>query len=174
MKKLITITLLSALLAATMVSTAAASWVGSPSHQANVTARYEQTSEPSSVYSVDIIWGKMEFTYSVHTTRTWNSATNSYQDDHDTKWQSEGNEITVVNHSNRPVTAEFAFQPVDSAAFRQFDLSFNVTRDTLEAGVINAYDQADSLTTVLTPSGKLANTVTDMTKAGSVTVSLLS
>lgn len=50
--------------------------------------------------------------------------------------------------------------------------AFSVDTHTLSAGVIGDVAGADSVTTILTLSGALADSVTSFTKVGSVTVTL--
>ena len=70
----------------------------------DVNARYTSGALTPKVYSVDVTWGKMEFTYSVSGTREWNPETHEYADKTSAGWKAEGNDVTVVNHSNIPRT----------------------------------------------------------------------
>ncbi len=74
------------------------------------------TEEP--VISVAITWGKMEFTYSAGG-NVW------HPEDHSSTptnqgWSAEGNDITIVNHSNVGVTAALSFTAEVSGVVGEF------------------------------------------------------
>ena len=48
-----------------------------------VNAKYVEDIKTSKTISADVVWGEMEFTYSVNGTKTWNAKTHEY--DIDTK-----------------------------------------------------------------------------------------
>ena len=54
----------------------------------------------------------MEFTYTVSGTKTWDAAKHEYVISATDAWSGSDNEITVTNHSNAAVNAEFAFTPL--------------------------------------------------------------
>lgn len=119
---------------------------------------------------MDVSWGKMEFTYSASGTRDWDPATHKYTDNTSASWTADGNDVTVVNHSNKDVKVNFAYAAAED--YGGVTGEFSVTSDTLDAGVEDNADGADSVVTRLTLSGVLASNVLEFTKVGSVTVSL--
>lgn len=136
----------------------------------DVNAKYAGGALTPDVYSVDVTWGKMEFTYSVSGTREWDPVTHEYADKTTAGWVADGNGITVVNHSNVDVTVDFAYAAAEG--YSDITGTFNVTSDTLDAGVAGNVKGADSVSTYLTLSGSLASSDSAFTKVGSVTVSL--
>ena len=81
----------------------------------DVTATYDKSA--STMYCVDIYWGKMQYKYSGATT-TWNTETHSYEIGDGGNWElpddaTDGvdNVIRVVNHSNANIYAKFSFTP---------------------------------------------------------------
>lgn len=174
MKKLkkFAVAVLALMLMATQVVPASAETVSDKtgSKSIDVKAKYAGGITTPEVYSVDVTWGKMEFTYSASGTRDWDPATHKYTDNTSASWTADGNDVTVVNHSNKDVTVNFAY-----AAAEGYDGvigEFSVASDTLDAGAVGNVDGADSVSTRLTLSGTLASTVTEFTKVGSITVSL--
>lgn len=143
--------------------------VGTGSHTGVVKGKYAGGTTTPDVVSVDISWGAMEFTYTEGGTNDWNSADHSYTDNGTSGWTASGNTVKVTNHSNVDVDVSFAF-----AAETGYSVTgtFDVTSDTLAAGVEGKYNEADSVTATLTLAGSLANTVTALTKIGNITVTV--
>lgn len=161
-----------ALLAAATLATpalAASQSIGQESLPIDVYARYVDGSTTGTVYSVDISWGNMQFTYAKDGNRTWNPSDHTYNDETTTQWQADGNTIQVTNHSNTDVTATFAFSPFSNLPDLQG--SFSVPSQLLDAGKENDYAGADSVTSQLTLSGAYT-AEGDFAKVGTVTVSI--
>lgn len=87
-----------------------------------VTGIYSDGTKYDVVYSVDISWGNMEFTYSNTPKKTWNPATHTYDavEENDgwscapaTETTLAGNQIKITNHSNANVTCNAEFTPVE-------------------------------------------------------------
>lgn len=75
-----------------------------------VTGTYVQGSGDA-VYSVDVVWDSMEFTYTAAGEGTWNPVDHTYDGQgEDPGWSSTSNTITVTNHSNQAVTAALTFE----------------------------------------------------------------
>jgi len=159
---------LALMLMATQLVLASAEGLGNRTQ--DVKAKYSGGAAEPEVYSVDVTWGKMEFTYSVGGTRTWNPDTHLYDDKSTAGWTEDGNDITVVNHSNKPVNVAFSYEAAQG--FSDIIGSFTSASDTLFAGSLGDYDGADMVTTNLTLSGALASSVTEFTKVGTITVAL--
>ena len=73
----------------------------------DVQAKYVDGVESPDVYSIDVTWGSMQFTYSTSGTREWDPSTHKYKDDVTSGWTASGNTVTVTNHSNRAVKVTF-------------------------------------------------------------------
>lgn len=135
----------------------------------DVKAQYVDNVQTPTVYSVDISWGAMKFTYTETGTRTWNPADHSYNGEPSGAWEAEGNTITVTNHSNADVTADFAFQPAEGIT--GLDGKFSVPQGSLAAGEVGHYNDAESVQSSLTLDGSYTGN-TEMTTVGSVTVTI--
>ncbi|MCD7957004.1 MAG: hypothetical protein LUG93_14905 [Lachnospiraceae bacterium] len=74
------------------------------SSSADVTATYE-SSETEIIYSVDITWGSLEFTYTEAGAQTWDPSTHTYSEAEEGGWSYEegSNILTITNHSNSAV-----------------------------------------------------------------------
>lgn len=170
MKRIISFTLaLASALALAAPAMAEKATIGQESQTIDVYAKYEDGSTTDTVYSVDISWGNLRFTYAKSGTRTWNPSNHTYDDSTSSAWTADGNTITVTNHSNADVTASFSFAPLSNLPDLQG--SFSVPTQTLIAGAENDYVGADSLTTELTLSGVYTG-ADAFTKVGTVTVTI--
>lgn len=171
MKKIFVMLLAALVLAVPVTASAQEDTIGkNGSRSIDVKAKYAGGTTTPEVYSVDVAWGKMEFTYSASGTRDWDPATHKYTDNTSASWTADGNDVTVVNHSNKDVKVDFAYAAAEG--YGGVTGEFSVTTDTLDAGVEDNADGADSVVTKLTLSGVLASNVLEFTKVGSVTVSL--
>lgn len=169
MKK-ITALILALTLAMSLNITAFAATVGTGDQDIDVKGKYQDNTTAPTIYSVDVTWGAMEFTYTESGAMTWNPADHTYTDSTSAAWVANGNTVTVTNHSNAEVTASFAFKALD--AYNTVTGSFDVASETLDAGVVDGYDAADKVVATLALAGTLAETVTDFTKVGTITVTI--
>ena len=82
---------------------------GSSSTSTDVTGTY-QAGTPSTVYSVNITWGSMAFTYQ-DKERQWNPQSQQYEDKTQAYWTctSGANKVEVENRSNAAVDAKLSF-----------------------------------------------------------------
>ena len=85
---------LALMLMATQLVLASAEGLGNRTQ--DVKAKYSGGAAEPEVYSVDVTWGKMEFTYSVGGTRTWNPATHLYDENVTAGWTEDGDRKSVV------------------------------------------------------------------------------
>ena len=173
MKKLFTL-LLAVLMIATMSVTAfAAETVTTDGGEAtiDVKAIYSSAATTPDVISVDVAWGAMEFTYSVGGTHNWDATKHEYVDNTSAAWTASGNTVTVTNHSNVAVKAELIFAA--ETAYSGITGSFGEKATlNLATAVDTAKDAAPSDSANLTLSGELANTVSSLTKVGTITVKI--
>ena len=124
------------------------------------------------VYSVKIEWGEMSFTYKTTGDKTWDPETHTYGLTEGDGWVINGNEVTVTNHSNRPVDVKFSFTKDTTTYKGEYTGKMSVESKQLDAGVENKPDEADSVTSELTLTGTLNAVETAVTKLGEITVSL--
>lgn len=168
MKKAITL-MLAVLMILSMATIAMAAAPGD-SEDIDVTAKYNSSISTVTVYSVDIVWEDMTFTYNEETEKVWNAADHSYTSTTTGDWDKTTATITVTNHSNAAVTANVAYTPVTNTGVTG---TLNTTEKTLAAGAEGKPDEADALVATLTISGKPNENVTNAgVKIGSITVTL--
>lgn len=169
MKKIVSL-ILALVMVMSLSTTAFATTITTGDQDIDVEAKYQDNTTTATVYSVDVSWGAMQFTYTESGAMTWNPADHTYTDSTTAGWTANGNTVTVTNHSNADVTASFAFNAL--AAYDTVTGSFDIASETLDAGVVGGYDDADKVVATLTLAGALAETVTDFTKVGTITVTI--
>lgn len=135
-----------------------------------VTASYRSGAGGGTVYSVDITWGSMAFTYSEGSGSTWNPATHTYSSGGEGGWSNSGNTVTVTNHSNAQVTANLAYD--SEQGYEGISGNFNKSTMNLATAVNTPFASAPTDTAALTLSGTLASTLTDPTTVGTITVTI--
>lgn len=119
------------------------------------------------VYSVDIAWDSLEFTYNLGE-GNWNPTDHSVTADEATGWDKVSANIKVTNHSNVGVSISASFAGSQTTATRN-DVAAALTNNSfnLDAGKLNEYATADNDTAVVkisgTPSTETAFTVGTIT-----------
>ena len=171
MKKLLLIVLTIALVVPMSIPALAAVDTDGGKQDIDVNAKYVDSVNTPVVYSVDVAWGAMEFTYTVSGTRTWNAEKHEYDASTGGAWAATGNEIAVTNHSNTGIKADFTYEK--EAGFDAVTGSFSQGSFPLPSAEGKTTDDA-ALTgkTALTLDGTLASDKTDLTKVGTVTVTI--
>ena len=143
MKKLFVMLLTLTILAVPVTAYGGEDTIGKNENRSiDVQAKYANGTDTPDVYSVNVVWGAMQFTYTV----------------------------TVTNHSNKDVNVSFAY--AKASGFEDVNGAFSVESKTLNAGTVDDVAGADGVSTKLTLSGTLASNITNFTKVGSITVSL--
>ena len=149
---------------------------GTASH--DVTATYVDGSSGGAggaggkVYSVDITWGDMAFTYTAEA-GIWDPTTHKTTGAEGGVWKVDkdgGNTITVTNHSNTDVTAEFRYAA--ASGFEGISGSFDKESLALKTAVGTEVANAPSGTAALTLDGALGSDTTANTTIGTITVTL--
>ena len=144
----------------------------------NVYVTYQAGASSPTIYSVDIVWQSMEFTYTAASEGTWDPETHAYTNKQNASWSYANNKITVTNHSNTEVKATFSYTPatnysavngtfvgVDNKALTNATL-------TLSSAVGSARDVAPSGDAFLSLSGELSSSLENKTICGTVTVTI--
>lgn len=141
----------------------------------DVTATYRADSSGGAggkVYSVDITWGDMAFTYTAEA-GIWDPATHKTTDAEGGVWTVDkdgGNMITVTNHSNTGVTAAFSYAA--DTGFEGISGSFDKESLALKTAVGTEVANAPTGTAALTLDGALGSDTTANTTIGTITVTL--
>ena len=171
MKKLLSGILALVLMLSLIVPAFAATNDGSQGTNIDVKAKYNGGAATTDTIHVNIEWGEMAFTYNVNGTKTWNAATHAYVDNTTKNWTATGNTITITSHSNVPIKATLSFAA--AAAYNTVTGTFDKTVLTLPSAVGKELnDQSLVGTSNLILGGTLADTVTEMTQIGTITVAI--
>lgn len=179
MKKFCSLALVLALLLGLSVSVFAAETANmnnTGSQEIVVSGIYEVGDESDVVYSVEITWENMLFTYKGESEKEWNPQTHKYEESSKASgWVGDGGTITVTNHSNAFITLNCGYAPVESFPDINMDFTYglydpNGVADSIvcsaEAGT------AQNTTITVMPNGVLVNSVTDKTTLGNITLTI--
>lgn len=140
------------------------------SKEIEVTAKSVSSISTPIVYSVDIDWGNMNFTYTQQNTNKWNAGNHSYSLTSDGFWDNPSSNITVTNHSNVAVRVKMMYTALGNTGVK--GVLTNATAE-LAAGEVGNYGGADSVTATLTVSGTPNSTVaSDGVKVGTIKVTI--
>jgi hypothetical protein len=171
MKKLVSM-LVAAALVCTMSTTAFAAdqdGVGTGSYSADVKGTYQAGGSGAVVYSVDIAWTDMSFTYTGAGGGTWDPETHQYSESSEGAWTASNDSITVTNHSNAAVEATASYQA--EAGYESTTMTFGNNGATVATAVGTEVASAPSATITVTPGGTLAESANGG-KIGTITVSI--
>ena len=136
----------------------------------DVTAKYNNGATEPIVYSVDLTWEDMTFTYNESGTRTWNPDTHTYTDTTTSGWDKAAAAVTATNHSNTEVTVKFYYTPQGNTG-----VNASMSKDSfkLAAGVENKPNEAATDSSILTITGTPNNSVTaEGVTIGTITVTI--
>ena len=171
MKKMISL-LAAAALTCTMGTTAFAAdqdGVKTGDYTADVNGTYQAGISGDVVYSVDIAWTDMSFTYTGAGEGTWDPETHQYSGSSEGAWTASDDSITVTNHSNAAVKATAKFEA--DSGYESTTMSFGNNEATVATAVGTEVASAPSATITVTPGGTLAESANGG-KIGTITVSI--
>ena len=138
----------------------------------DIKATYQAGKENTdTVYSVDVKWGSLEYTYSSGVTKSWDSTTLKYKETSGTSsWtcQEGANQITVTNNSNADITASLAYGQTDS----NITGTFTNSKIGLKSAEGTNVGESPSETTTLSLKGALSDTTAEKKEIGKVTVTI--
>lgn len=103
-----------------------------------------QTSAIEEVYSVDIEWGTLDFTYSFGDGAEWDPDTHTISGGTTPGWKNDSANIKVTNHSNVPVSIKAKFGSADTAELNGVTATLSENTFNLAAGVLDKHDEADN------------------------------
>lgn len=139
---------------------------------ADIKATYQAGKESTdTVYSVDVNWGSLEYTYSSGVTKSWDPTTLKYKETSGTSsWtcQEGADQITVTNNSNADITASLAYAGTDS----NITGTFSNSKIGLKSAVGTNAGDGPSGTTTLSLKGALSDTTAEKKEIGNVTVTI--
>lgn len=136
----------------------------------DVTAKYNNSTADPIVYSVDLKWDDMTFTYNESGTRTWDPDTHTYTDTTSAGWDKVSAAVTATNHSNVQVTVKFDYTPQGATG-----VNASMSKDSfkLAAGVENKPNEAATDSSNLMITGTPNNSVTaEGVTIGTITVTI--
>lgn len=139
---------------------------------ADIKATYQAGKENTdTVYSVDVKWGSLEYTYSSGVTKSWDPTTLKYKETSGTSsWtcQKGADQITVTNNSNADITASLAYAETGS----NITGTFTNSKIGLKSAEGTKVGESPSETTTLSLKGALSNTTAEKQEIGNVTVTI--
>lgn len=172
MKKTISVLLTLVLMLSLSVTAFAASATTAPAtDSADINATYVAGAAGGVVFSVDIEWSAMNFTYQAAGQPVWDPETHNYSEAIPEKWEGSGT-VTITNHSNTAldVTPSYAMD----SGYEATELNFTVDGEAVNGAVIveSAADTNAAVEKVITvtPKGKLASGANG--KIGTVTITV--
>lgn len=172
MKK-ITSLLAAAAMVGTMGTTAFAAdqdGVGTGSYAADVHGTYKAGGSGAVVYSVDIAWTDMNFTYTGAGKGNWDPETHQYiGGSEEGAWTASNDSITVTNHSNAAVKATASYKA--ERGYVTTSMTFGNNAATVATAEGTEVASAPSATITVSPSGTLADSA-DGRKIGTITVNI--
>lgn len=139
----------------------------------DVKATYAANTKAETVYSVDITWGNMQYTYTIDSEGTWNPSTHQFVGaSGEGEWScAEGaNQVKVTNHSNAAVKASFKYAAEEG--YDEISGTFNKNIADLATAEGTAVEEAPTETVSLELEGALDKNVTNPTQIGTATVTL--
>lgn len=138
----------------------------------DVTGQYKSGGESSVVYSVDISWDDMSFTYTDAFKGTWNPTMHQYEGATPASWSPESATIQVTNHSNTEITATLSYQAESGCESATLIFSeASVTVESADNGEGGQAGVAKEKSLTVTPNGSLP-AQTDG-KIGTITILVL-
>ena len=141
--------------------------LGSVSKDVVVNYEAAATDTTTVVYSVDVAWEDVSFSYHAGVTK-WNPQTHDYSAvGSNAEWTDVEGSVTVSNHSNADIDVTVSFAKAE-AANGTADITVANGSFTLESAVDKDTDAADSATATLTASGVPVSNAT----IGTVTVAI--
>lgn len=172
MKKILALILAVALVMSMAVTASAANGVANGgTDSAEVKGNYSSKATVT-IYSVDIAWEGLSFTYNGAFEGTWNPQTHEYEDATAAGWAAGTGKITVTNHSNTDITATPSYTAAD--AYKDAGMSFSTNAlkvTTADNGTNGAAGTAVQGTITVTPTGSLPEGTKDAT-IGTITITI--
>lgn len=169
MKKITTLLAAAALTCAMGTTAFAEDGVGTGSYNTDVKGTYQAGGSSAVVYSVDIAWTDMNFTYTGAGEGTWDPKTHQYTGGSEGAWTASNDSITVTNHSNAAVKATASYQA--ETGYESTTMTFGNNGATVATAVDTTVQNAPSATITVTPGGTLAESANGG-KIGTITVSI--
>ncbi|MBQ6934275.1 MAG: hypothetical protein IJN37_07830 [Clostridia bacterium] len=170
MKKVLAITLTMAMLfTMTAMAETTVKEMGDSSNP--VTATYSGNNGGGTIYSIDITWGSLEYTYNAANKGAWDPETHTYKDTSEASWSCDegADTITVTNHSNAGVSVSMKYE--QSESYTNITGTLDNPSFELATAENTGVDEAPSNKSTLELSGDLAENTSNV-QVGTVTVTI--
>lgn len=140
------------------------------SQSLDVMVNYSKNSTEPPIYSVDISWDDLVFSFSESESNIWNPEDHSYTKRSAGRWDRTSASITITNHSNVDVNVTLTYAPIENTGVTG---TLSNGTGTLVGGTTGEYDSAASMISTLTISGTPAGLSADSkTKVGTITITI--
>lgn len=157
MKKILSLLLtLIMVIGLSVTSYAADGIISGGTDSANVTGTYSSQATVK-VYSVDIAWEDLDFTYNGAFKGNWNPEKHEYEDGTTAGWAAGNGTITVTNHSNTAITVTPTYTA--QAGYESAGMNFSASAlqvATADNGINGAAGSAVVGKITVTPTGSLS------------------
>ncbi len=168
MKKILSILLTLTLVIGCSTTVFAETSTEAGSQSQDVYGTFVAGTKTSTIFTVDIEWSAMDFTYYEANEPVWDPETHTYSnvEEYGEHWEGEGT-ITVTNHSNTAIKAVSKYTGLEG--YKTAGLEFNNKEVYLESAEIGNEAKEEVIT--VTPYGTLP-VLNEKTKIGTITVEL--
>lgn len=140
-----------------------------PTYNKIVKGKVIDETDKKKIYSVDVTWGAMDFTYTRTITPVWNEQTHDYDEQTNAKWSAVGNYIQFTNHSNTAVTASMSYKK--GKGYNGVNGTFSKGRLVLPSALGKSMNALElTSTSDLTLSGILDDNVSTTREIGKIKV----
>ena len=155
-----------------VLSMSLTAYAATRSDSRNVIAQYTQTTTEDAVYSIEMTWDDLTFTYIEQTINTWDPDTHTYTTQTGGGWNKTTATVKVTNHSNVAVDVEMTLTSVTGTGVNVGLVGGDAT---LAAGTVGNVSGAESVSGLITVSGKPNSSVTATgVSIGKITVTVKS
>ena len=144
----------------------------------DITVQGKYVNKANDVYSVNITWGAMKFTYTIPDTAEWDPETHAYTagsgSDSGT-WSCDtpdGDKITVTNHSNKPVTVGYSVKTVNITGLNAVVTGLDDNNRTLPTAENTTVANAPKIDFTILPTGVMPHNYATLTDLFTFTVTL--
>ena len=172
MKKILSLILASTMAISLSVTAFAAGGITSGGTDSSDVKGTYSSEATVTVYSVDIAWEGLSFTYNGAFEGNWNPETHEYEDVTAAGWAAGNGTITVTNHSNTDITATPSYTAKDGYESAGMNFSTSALQvATTDNGIDGAPGSAVVDTITVTPTGSLPEGTEDAT-IGTITITI--